>query len=56
MSRTGRQVRAELGLSIQNAEDEIVLWQWYMFAVRRENRLTREEGKAWAAVFCEERS
>ena len=55
MTKTSRQVRAELGLSLQNAEAEITLWQWYMFALRRDNMLNPAEGKAWAAVFCEDR-
>ena len=33
-------------------EDEVTLEQWFMFAVRRDNKLTRSEGKAWAQVYC----
>jgi len=40
---------------MSRTESEIVLEQWYMFAVRRENKLTPAEGKAWAVVFCEGR-
>ena len=33
-------------------KDEVALEQWFMFAVRRDNKLTYPEGKAWAQVYC----